>query len=440
MNQMLTMGQSVHTDSSKLSCKVKQFIGSGTQGEVYEAELEGKLLALKWYFPQWATAEQRTILETLIAKGSPHETFLWPITLVSAPHSKGFGYLMPLREKRFKNISDLMKRRIDPSFRALATAGFQLSHSFLKLHAQGLCYRDISHTNVFFDPATGDILICDNDNVAVDGSPLCNIAGTPRFMAPEIVRGEALPSIQTELLSLADLLFYILLNHHPLEGKKEAEIRSFDLPAMTKIYGTEPVFIFDPNNDSNRPLPGYHDNALIFWPIYPQFLRNLFTRAFTEGIHDPQHGRVRESEWRAAMVKLRDSIIYCGKCGRENFYDVDALRTSPNHTFSCWSCKRKITLTPRIRIGEHIVMLNYDTKLYPHHIDDQRLYDFTQPVAAIAQHPKDPNTWGLKNLSKEKWVTTGSNGSIKDVEPERSVTLVSGVKINFGKVEGEIRF
>jgi hypothetical protein len=85
-------------------------------------------------------------------------------------------------------------------------------------------------------------------------------------------------------------------------------------------------------------------------------------------------------------------------------------------------------------------MLNYDTKLYPHHIDDQRLYDFTQPVAAIAQHPKDPNTWGLKNLSKEKWVTTGSNSAVKDVEPERSVTLVSGTKITFGKVDGEIRF
>jgi len=58
----------------------------------------------------------------------------------------------------------------------------------------------------------------------------------------------------------------------------------------------------------------------------------------------------------------------------------------------------------------------------------------------FSMHPKDPNTWGLKNLSKEKWVTTGSNGSVKDVEPERSVTLVSGTKITFGKVDGEIRF
>src|SRR3954452_6732203 len=147
-----------------------------------------------------------------------------------------------------------MKRRGWTSFRALATAGLELADSYLQLHARGLCYRDISFGNVFFDPESGDVLICDNDNVAVDGSATAGVLGTPRFMAPEVVRGEVLPSTQTDLYSLAVLLFYMLTVHHPLEGAREAAIRCLDLPAMTRLYGTEPLFIFDPRDASNRAV------------------------------------------------------------------------------------------------------------------------------------------------------------------------------------------
>lgn len=439
MNQILKMRQTVRTESSGMLCEVEQFLGGGGQGEVYRANLGGKIVALKWYFPAQATPEQRAALETLIKKGPPSDKFLWPMELTSAEGMPGFGYIMPLRESRYKGIVDLMKRSIEPTFRALAMAGLDLSHSFLQLHAKGLCYRDISFGNVFFDPNTGDVLICDNDNVTVDGEAESGVLGTPRFMAPEVVRGEALPSTQTDLFSLAVLLFYMLIVHHPLEGKKELTIHCLDLPGMNKLYGTEPVFIFDPMDDSNRPAPGYHDNPLAFWHIYPQFLRNLFTKAFTDGIRDPKNGRVRESEWRAAMVRLRDSIVYCAYCAMENFYDADALKASGGKPGSCWSCKKELRLPPRIRIGRNIVMLNHDTRLFLHHVDDQKMYDFSKPVAEVTQHPKDPSIWGLQNLSDEKWVSTTADGTVKDVEPGRSVTLAVGTNINFGKTEGEIR-
>ena len=41
--------------------------------------------------------------------------------------------------------------------------GMELAGSFLALHAQGLCYRDISFSNVFFDPATGIPRISSSD-------------------------------------------------------------------------------------------------------------------------------------------------------------------------------------------------------------------------------------------------------------------------------------
>lgn len=435
---ILKDGQVVHTVKTKLPCKVEKFLGGGGQGEVYRADLDGDKVALKWYFPAQATQQQRDALEILIKKGPPTDKFLWPNELTDSPDVPGFGYIMPLRAPHYKSIVDLMKRNAEPTFRALATAGMELSHSFLQLHAMGLCYRDISFGNVFFAPDNGEILICDNDNVAVNGKAAGGVLGTPRFMAPEIVRGEKLPSMQTDLFSLAVLLFYMSMVHHPLEGKKEVDIKCLDLPAMNKLYGTEPIFIFDPQNDSNRPVDGYHDNVLAFWPLYPKFIRDLFTEAFTEGLADPME-RVRESEWRAAMIRLRDAIIYCPQCGAENFYDVGKLKASGGKPGKCWDCGSDLMLPPRIRIGDSIVMLNYDTKLYRHHIDNDHLYDFEKPVAEVNQHPHDPSIWGLRNLDDEKWVITLEDGSIKDVDPGRNVRLAVGTKINFGKKEGEIR-
>ena len=63
-----------------------------------------------------------------------------------------------------------------------------------------------------------------------------------------------------------------------------------------------------------------------------------------------------------------------------------------------------------------------------------------QPWAAVQRHPQQPDVWGLKNLSSVKWVSTAPDGTIRDVEPGRSVSLATGVKVNFGSVEGEIRF
>ena len=439
MDQMLKPGQAVQCLPSGMTCTIETLLGAGGQGEVYKAQLGGESVAVKWFFPFMATPQQRASMELLVRKGPPSEHFLYPLEITVADGVQGFGYVMPLRPPRFKNIVDLMKRKIEPTFRALATAGLNLSHNYLLLHSQGLCYRDISFGNAFFDPDNGDVLIADNDNVSVDGGGVLGVLGTPRFMAPEVVRGDALPSTNTDLFSLSVLIFYMLMVAHPLEGKKEAAIKALDLPAMTKLYGTDATFIYDPNDDSNRPVPGIHDNALAFWRIYPQFLRDIFIRAFTDGLRDPINGRVRESEWRGEMIRLRDSIFYCPHCSLENFYDSIALKASGGNPGLCWACAAALRLPPRIRIGKSVVMLNYDTKLFLHHIDDQKMFDFSAPIAAVAAHPTNPNIWGLKNVSKERWVITAADGTIKDVEPERSVTLAVGTKIRFNKAEGEIR-
>jgi serine/threonine protein kinase len=331
-----------------------------------------------------------------------------------------------------------MKGRSDPSFSTLLTAGYYLADSYHYLHASGWTYCDINFGNVFFDPQNGDVLICDNDNVTVDRLNNSQVAGTLGFMAPEIVRREKGPSSDTDRFSLAVLLFYMLFISHPLEGKKESAIKCFDQPAKEKLYGYEPVFIFDPNNDSNRPDPKIHKNALIYWNIYPQSLKDLFIKSFTDGLKDPQNGRVRETTWRNTLLKIRDMIVYCQKCKLENFFDVDQLQSKDLKSIKCWNCKKDIILPPRMKISNNILMLNYNTKIYPYHLDNFT-FTFEKPVAEITQNPNHPEIWGLKNMSERNWLATKPDGSTIEIIPGKNIALANGLKINFGKAEGEIR-
>lgn len=430
MGALLQPGQIVRTYSSGIPCAVRRFIGGGGQGEVYEVDLHGQPLALKWYFPQYLPYDPslRQRIDTAINSGAPSERFLWPIEMVTVPGSSGFGYLMTLREARYHGMVDLLAGRIQPSFRALATAGRQLADSFLQLHSKGLCYRDISHNNVFFNPESGDVLICDNDNVSIVGEEAA-VLGTGRFMAPEVVRGEALPNRETDLHSLAVLLFWMLIMHHPLEGRQEAVMMVRD---ELRLFGTQPKFIFDPTDDSNRPEPGYQDNALIYWPLYPQFIRDRFIEAFTRGLQDPSR-RVAESMWRATMVRLRDAVFDCPHCQHENFFDAQKL-----DAYTCWNCRQPLFPPPRMMVGKQIVVLNPDTQIFPHHIDSRRLYDFSQPVGAIV-YDAAGNRWGLRNLSNNAWRIIAPDGNSAELPPERTLGLKGGYKINFGTAEGEIQ-
>jgi serine/threonine protein kinase len=447
MNELLKPGQTAQGQHTGQSCRVEKSLGGGGQGEVYKAEWAGGPFALKWYFQHTATSEQLAALEKLVQTPPPSDKFLWPLDIMRASGVPGFGYIMRLRDARYKSLVDLMRGRTDPSFRALVTAGLELVDSFYKLHAAGFCYRDISFGNAFFAPDDGAILVCDNDNVAPNRTASGGVLGTPDFMAPEIVRGEAMPSRQTDLFSLAVLLFYMYYLGHPLSGRKVLSIRCWDLPARTKLYGTEPLFIFDPLDRSNEAVDRSVDpsgeagaNPLEYWRIYPQYLRHTFTKAFTTGIKDPEHGRVMEGEWRAVLSQLRDGIFYCSSCGAQNFYDSEAVKASGGKPALCWSCKKEPRLPFRIRIGKTIVMLNHDSVLHPHHLNDQSDFDFSQTVAQVAQHPTNPDVWGLKNLTNEKWVVTAVDGTMKDVEPGRSAVLTASAKINFGKCVGEIRY
>ncbi len=422
------------TSESSTKYKVVSFLGAGGQGEVYDVTSNGKHYALKWYFKHMATREQKDILDNLIAKGSPDPSFLWPQDIIFKSYGEPFGYIMPLRPKNFKSIVDMMKRRAEPSFYSLCRAAYNLTDGYQKLHAMGYSYRDISFGNLFFDPDNGDVLICDNDNVAANGVDNSSVYGTPRFMAPEIVVGKAKPSRNTDLYSLAVLLFYMFMMGHPLEGKQEADIRCMDIHAMNKLYGTNPIFVFDPSNKTNRPVTGYQDNVLIYWDLYPQAIKDLFTKSFTVGLTSPNK-RITEKKWMEAFANLITGITFCPKCGAEVFYDDTKKDKSVAHV--CWNCQSPVPMPASLVIGKNRILLHKNAKLYAHHLYDD--YDMTTVVGSVVQNPNNPDIWGIKNESKEHWTYIKPDGMQIALAIGKSATIAKDTKIDFGRVVGEFK-
>ena len=181
---LLSPGSRLQTIYSRKPVIVGDMLGGGGQGQVFRVQLEDSFFALKWYTPHYLSIDPtlRDRLEKSIEVGPPNNQFWWPFELVADMRATTFGYLMPLREPGFETLVDYMRGRVDANFPTMILTSFHLADSFLRLHAKGLCYKDISFGNVFFHPRNGDVRICDIDNVDVNGRPGA-IMGTPGFMA-----------------------------------------------------------------------------------------------------------------------------------------------------------------------------------------------------------------------------------------------------------------
>jgi serine/threonine protein kinase len=331
---VISNGTLITLQNSKLQGTIGVLLGSGSQGEVYSFDIQDNRYAAKVYFLPTSTPDQIEIIRRLIDIKPPSERFLWPIDMFYTEDNR-FGYIMSIRGKEYKSLSGLLKGQYDPSFLTLIECSLNLVKSFWSLHSQGLCYRDISLGNIFFNPKNGDIRICDNDNVFFDTKEKSGVFGTFRFMAPEIITKGLNPNTNTDLFSLSVLLFYILYMHHPLEGQREYNIHCLDIPAMKKLYGTHPVYIFDPDDDSNRPMIGYQDNPVFFFKTYPTFFNRMFEKVFTEGITKPNR-RVRETIMQKTLLKLLNTLYKCPFCHSDNFLDSEKEKNV------CWKCKKPI--------------------------------------------------------------------------------------------------
>jgi eukaryotic-like serine/threonine-protein kinase len=407
-------------------------VAEGGQGVVYRAHLEsGGMVAVKWYRPSPYLEPMRRAILNLAGHNRPHPSFAWPLDLVESADIEGFGYVMAYIPSTFRSLVSLLAAKEQPSFRRLTAIGRELVDAFAALHGAGLSYRDISFGNLLVNPDTGDVAIVDNDNIGVDTSE-GYVRGTLRFMAPEVLRYETTPSTTSDLYSLAVFLFYLLVHGHPLEGEKVESSYSCgnvsETDVIVRYFGQEPLFVFDPDDPSNRPLAD--DPMVSWWGIYPKFMRELFTQAFTVGLHDASlSGRILEGTWRRALVRLSDSVNVCS-CRAEVFWDPDEPEKR------CWNCGELPPVPMILALRRSTIVLAPGATVCGHHLANDR--DFRGLKAVVEPHPHDRHRVVMRNLSAEDWVVRPVGEEEKLVQPGQRLA-VRPMEIELGQVGGTIR-
>jgi serine/threonine protein kinase len=349
---------------------------------------------------------------------------------LTEPKDGSFGYVMDLRPKKYKDFADFLLAKVRfGSISAAVAARLNITNGFRDLHRKGFSYQDLNDGNFFIDPQTGDVLICDNDNVAPFGDNL-GIAGKARYMAPEVVRNMKKPDTMTDRFSLAVILFRMLFLDHPLEGKRVL------VPCLTeelelKFYGKDPIFIYDLNDSSNRPERGVHNNVIKFWQLYPKLVRDKFTQAFTKDMMQGGQTRISVSEWQIVFTQLRDMLITC-PCGGETFFDP------AEDSAICINCGVKIPRPSVLSVQKYKVVLFPGMKLYRCHTDNDS-DNYTEFHGEVIRNPDKPQIWGLRNLSPTPWTATAQDSTAKTIANGDVLVIARTKSINFGNCAGAIQ-
>ncbi|HEX2463140.1 MAG TPA: protein kinase [Thermoanaerobaculia bacterium] len=196
--------------------RIDRLVGRGATGAVwavYDEEV-GDRVALKLLTGGPDDAAERFRREVRLARRVTHRNAARIFDLGAA---NGSLYLtMELVEG--ESLQALISRQARLSVRRAAEIGTQIAHGLAAAHEVGVVHRDIKPANVLLDQ-TGRVVLTDfglaravaaEANVTV-GSVMM---GTPSYMAPEQVRGEAVGP-RTDLYALGALLYEMLTGRCP---------------------------------------------------------------------------------------------------------------------------------------------------------------------------------------------------------------------------------
>lgn len=416
-------GDTIRLEGGKTGT-IKAKMGEGGQGAVYKIEIDGTIYALKWYTCRFENKDAFIKnLRTNIQNGAPDQRFLWP-KFLTQESGGSFGYVMDLRPGEFSDFSDILNNKVQfKSTREVVLASLNIVNAFRELHRMGLSYQDLNDGNFFVNVENGDVLVCDNDNVTPSGEKNPgNVGGKPGYMAPEVFRGESYPGVLSDNYSLAVILFKMFCRHDPLMGKAFVNSVCITEAREMELYGTKAVFIFNPVDNSNRPVSGIHNNPLKLWPRLPEYIREGFIKSFVDGIKDPNE-RLPDNEWQKKLIRFLGEILRCPVCGSEQmlyqFKKGKTMRFRCGHSFSYpYTLKVKgyeLALFPGQKILSCHIVKNND--------------DFKKIEGEVILNKKNPSLWGIKNLSGASW-TFGAEH--KTVPPGSVLPVAVDLEINFG--------
>jgi serine/threonine protein kinase/Tfp pilus assembly protein PilF len=204
---------------------VVRYVARGGMGEVYEVKdrfLQGVHVALKVIRPEIAddpNCSRRFEQEVLLARKVVHPN-LCPIYDIAHSDDPPPPFLfLTMKLLTGETLSSRMQRP-EPIEREQATAIFrQMVEGLAALHAAGIIHRDIKPNNVMLDSSGPELRLSIMDfglarlhepDETLGAHSL--VAGTPGYMAPEVLQG---PSKAADIFALGVLLQEVLTRERP---------------------------------------------------------------------------------------------------------------------------------------------------------------------------------------------------------------------------------
>lgn len=401
---------------------VDKFLAEGGQGWIYLVEYQGEQKALKWYknkgMGETPTAFYENIKQNVM-RGAPSREFLWPLDITEWVDGT-FGYVMDLRPEGYYEVTEYMLCHVRfRSFRTIVDSALRIVSAFRILHNAGYSYQDINDGNFFIHPETGKVLICDNDNVAPDGTET-GIIGKPRYLAPEIAVGKSRPNSLSDRFSMSLILYILFCLNHPLEGKR------YLTPVLTqeyqeKLYGTEPLFMMDPTDDRNGPDPVYHKNSIVMWKYMPEYMRNIFLEAFSKKAFQKPEARPKELDWLQILTRFRSEIVDCS-CGNEIF-------TQQGQSCTCEECGCKINIKHCFALSGYQIPAIKGSRIYRCQLGVCDEKDALSAVAQVVAKKNGSGELGIRNKSGRRWDAITSKGVPRKVAPNEVVPVKEGIQL-----------
>ncbi|MDR1035420.1 MAG: kinase [Deltaproteobacteria bacterium] len=277
------------------------------------------------------------------------ELFRWPERIVE--HGGRTGLVFPAYDRKFyfsggpwdgvekradwfsmpRNFSVNIPAESRGTLRDHVLTCMMLCRAVGRLHAAGLALADLSAFRLLVDPPTGSACVLGTDQVVVPGLFPPEVLGSLACMAPEVVAasylpfgfsGRSLPSVETNLHSLAVLVYGLLLHRHPLEGSAVWSLDSDEQESL--MMGKKALFIEHPDDPANRLRPDagredclvredfvpWKDTGKVPFSVLGPHLGGLFLDAFVKGLHDPRL-RPAAGDWEDALARTMDLMVPC---------------------------------------------------------------------------------------------------------------------------------
>ena len=205
---------------------IVRFIARGGMGEVYEAKdqfLQDASVALKIIRPEIAadaTTSARFQQEVLLARKVVHSNLcpIYEIFRCDQPAPPFLFLSMRLLQGETLYARFQQSAKLEPG--EAVNICNQLLAGVAALHAGGIIHRDLKPNNVMLETGSSHVSIMDfglarpqDSEHTLFGSGV--IAGTPGYMAPEMLRGER-PTKATDLFALGIVLHQVLTGERPV--------------------------------------------------------------------------------------------------------------------------------------------------------------------------------------------------------------------------------